>query len=236
MRDRFRDLIGRIVYRLDLTRESWKAIGIAVGVSLVIVAIILAVAMPRQAYYQEQIDTLSASWAYAVIQNQETVNKLWDKVQNITGAFSNQTDELNLYHAQLLDALDRLSIAENNLANFHCSIEGYLTGTYPDYKLYVKTSEAGNYTADVHLVYQPAAGNYTSYNQTLTEFYASINFTAAPAYATTITFNGTAWGISEVWFNIGVYGIEPPSVAVIPITCTGLNLTPSFAYVEVFKV
>ena len=247
MRDRIRYKLIEISDRLNLSREAWGRIGLAVGIAALISGMIM---LGVTANINRHIDALRDSDSnlaqeivdienLAILDYQtplsnwlRSLNMTLDDFANVLGI---QAGELNLYHIQLIDALTRLNAVEE--ANpHHSSPKGYLAGTFPDYTLYVKSDEAINFTANVHLAYQPAVGN-TSYNQTLTEFYAGINFTASPpAYVPVVTFNGTAWGISEVWFNIGVYGIEPLSVAVIPITYVGLNLTPSFAYVEVYRI
>lgn len=247
-RDRIRDKLQEIADRLDLSREAWGKIAIAVGISLIIVVIILAIVMPSKgmvndaiADFQGQVNTISQQVQGAISQSQDALSQAQQAqsaIQNITDSLGIQAGELSLYHAQLTNAFGRLNAVENSVANFHCSVpEDYLTGLFPNYTLCVKSSEAGNFTANVHLAY-PApiyVGNTTSYDETVSAFYAGINFTQPTlAYVPVITFNGTSWGISEVWFNISTF--EVIDEASIPITCLGLNLTPSFAYVEVYKI
>lgn len=248
MRDRIRYRLQEIAYRLDLSREAWGRIGIAVGIAALISGMIV---LGVTANINRHIDALhdSDSNLAQEIVDIENLNILdyqiplsnWLRSLNMTledfaDVLGIQAGELNLYHIQLIDALARLNAVEE-AKSYHSLPESYLTGTFPDYTLYVKSGEASNFTANVHLAYWPAVGNATSYNRTLTEFYAGINFTASPpAYVPVITFNGTAWGTSEIWFNIGIYEIETLTKAIIPITCWGLNLTPSFAYVEVYSV
>lgn len=147
---------------------------------------------------------------------------------------------ISVLQTRIGTAEDRIQEAREDIANLPGSPpEGYLTGTFGNYTLHAKCSTAGNYTANVHLVYSRAFGYAGTYNETIANFYTGINWTqATPAYCTVVTFNGTAWGISQVWWNIGTFELVANAEKVVAITFGGLNSTyePDFAYVEVFPV
>ena len=124
--------------------------------------------------------------------------------------------------------------------------EGYLTGTFANstgnYTLHAKCSEAGNFTANINLVYAAPVyvGNTTNYDEAVSAFYAGINWTATNTmvYVPTLTYNSTAWGVSKVQFNIGTFALAANNETPIPVVFGGLNATyaPNFAYVEVYPI
>lgn len=142
-------------------------------------------------------------------------------------------------------AEDRIQEAREDIANLPGSPpEGYLTDTFGNYTLHAKSSTAGNFTANIHLVYSApiSTGNTTTQGEALSTFYAGINWAAAsvPDYVCDLTCSGNAstWGISRVWFNIDTFELVANTEKVVAVTFGGLNSTyePDFAYVEVFPV
>jgi hypothetical protein len=122
--------------------------------------------------------------------------------------------------------------------------EGYLTGTFGNstgnYTLHAKCSEAGNFTANINLVYSApvSLGNTTTYDGAMQVFYGSVNWTAAntTVYVPTLAYNSTAWRVSKVQFSIGVFPLTANNETAIPVVFSGLNATyePNFAYVEIY--
>ena len=142
-------------------------------------------------------------------------------------------------------AEDRIQEAREDIANLPSSPpEGYLTGTFGNYTLHAKCSTAGNFTANINLVYSTpiSVGNATTQDEVLDAFYSSINWaaTSVPDYVCDLTCNENAstWGISQVWFNIGTFELVANTEKAVAIPFGGLNSTyePGFAYVEVFPV
>jgi len=121
--------------------------------------------------------------------------------------------------------------------------EGYLTGTFANstgnYTLHARCSEAGNFTANVHLFYSRAFGFNGTYEEAQQYFYSGINWTqGTPWYRTVITYNSTDWHLSELWWNIGVFALTANNETTIPVVFGGLNATyaPDFAYVDIWPV
>jgi hypothetical protein len=121
--------------------------------------------------------------------------------------------------------------------------EGYLTGnTIGNYTLHARCSEAGNFTANVNLVYSTpvSLGNATTYDEAVQVFKVTINWTApnVKPYVPVIAYNGTSWGVSQVWFNIGTFAMTANNETAVAILFGGLNSTyaPAFSYVEVYSV
>jgi len=103
--------------------------------------------------------------------------------------------------------------------------EVWLQGTFDKgYTLHAKSSYPGNFTIRVHLCYsQPLAHNGT-YEEAQRYFYSAINWTATtPAYVTCVSFNGTDWLLSELWWGIGILSLEAGNEIVIPVTPVGLT-------------
>ena len=124
--------------------------------------------------------------------------------------------------------------------------EGYLTGTFANstgnYTLHAKCSEAGNFTANINLVYAAPVyvGNATNYDEAIGAFYAGINWTAAntTVYVPTLAYNSTAWGVSKVQFNIDAFALVANNETAIPVLFGGLNATyePDFVYVDIWPI
>ena len=107
-----------------------------------------------------------------------------------------------------------------------------------NYTLSVKSDEAGNFTAKVHLVYSRAFGCNGTYSECQQTFYSGINWTTGtPAYATEVTFDGTDWSLTELWWNVGPITLAADTEVALNITCTSLNATwePDYTYVEVYR-
>ena len=147
-----------------------------------------------------------------------------------------------------------LGLAQTKILNLEAQLalvagsppEGYLTGTFANstgnYTLHAKCSEAGNFTANINLVYSApvSLGNATAYDDAMQVFYGSINWTAAntTVYVPTLAYNSTTWGVSKVQFNIGTFGLAANNETTIPVLFGGLNATyaPDFSYVEIWPV
>jgi len=227
-------------------RGTWARILLAAGIALIITAIILAAAMPGRGVVNANKADISTVIDALTTKASHTELDSWG--QDITQALSTQAVDIIGLRARLEAAEDELEDARDDITAIQGSLaelsnsppEAYLTGTFKNYILHVKSSEVGNFTANVYLVY-PApicVGNTTAYSETVSTFYGGINFTeSTPAYVPVATFNGTDWGISKAWWNVGIFPLEATTSTLLNITCVGLNSTwePSFAYVEVFK-
>ena len=235
MKDKIMDALREFSYRYELTREAWVRIGIAAGITILITGIIILASSPGSA-----------------------ITRLDDAVSDINntlegGPFATDADLDNIsnlvaYHGGNISWLDtRTCNIENQVALVRADVEhiicsspdSRLEGSSLEYILYVKTSHSGDYTANVHLVYSPpiVAGNATNYTTAVDFFYTSINWTVANyAYIPTVSFGGTVWGVHEVWFNIGSFELTAYTDETINVRCLGLNITPAFSYVEVYKI
>jgi len=237
-------------------KGAWTRILVAAGIALLVTAIILAAAMPGKGAVNTNkvdigglkttmvavVDSLDTKASQAELENlsQDVTDTLDDQAGDISGL---QTRVGNA-ESGINEAKTNINAIRNGLKELSNSPpEAYLTGVFENYTLHTKSSEAGIFTANVHLVYLAPiyVGNTTTHDETMSAFYGSINFTAStttPAYVPVATFDGTAWGISEVWFNVGVFPLAANNEKEIDIECVGLNSTwePSFAYVEVWPI
>ena len=119
--------------------------------------------------------------------------------------------------------------------------EGWLTGTFGTYTLHARSSEAGTFTASVYLCYSPMVGlNGTTYSEAVADFYAGLNTTATAfkPYVPTLSYNGTAWGVTSISFNIGTFALEAKAETTVQAMHGGLPeaYKPDWAYAAVWPV
>ena len=104
--------------------------------------------------------------------------------------------------------------------------------------IHAEASDAGDYTAVVHLVFATAVtvGNATTYSEAVANWTATVNWghANAKAYIPVAVYNGTAWGIRQVWWDIGVFALVADTEEAINVLFGGLADTPSYAYVEIY--
>jgi len=236
-------LKDRIADKLKLSKESLTHIGIAVGIAVIIFAIILTAAVPSNADI-DRIDTNIATISGILYPISEMGTLATEaQLQGISNKIADHTGNITYLDNRADSTEEQINAVVADLEDIVCSPpEGYLTGTFGNYVLHVRTNEACDFTADIHLAYSTpkAVGNATTYDQAVQAFYASINWTgpAVQDYFCDITYNGTAWGISQVWFNVGTFSLTVHGEMAIDITFSGLNSTyePDFSYAEVYPV
>jgi len=238
-------LWDRIKDKLNLNRESLTHIGMAVGIAVIIGAIILLAVVPRKADISRidmNIATISGV-LYGITELGPLATKA--QLQGISNKIANHTGNITSLDSRIDGTEERINAVAADLEDIVCSPpEGHLTGTFGDYKLHVRTNEACDFTADIHLAYLTpiAVGNATTYDQAAQTFHAGINWTSPPVkdYICVLMCSGnnSTWGVSQVVFNIGVFSLAAHSEMAIDITFSGLNsiYEPDFSYAEVWPV
>lgn len=241
--DRIRDCYAALADRIRDRKEAILRIAVVVVIAAAMGTIMVIGIAPSKGEMAEIDDSLAT---------------LSTKVDSILalgplamqGQIDTLSDQEHNNHAMIGGLQTRLGNMENlitavqgDLATVTCSPpEGYLTGTAGNYTLHTKAGRTGNFTANVHLVYSPpiGAGNATTQAKALQVFYSSINWTAPSLrdYICTLAYNGTAWEISQVSFNIGMFALAANTEETVDIKFGGLNISyePTFAYVEVYRV
>ena len=249
-KDRLRDWIAM--------RGPLTHIGLAIVCSLVIVAIILAAAMPGKGLVNTHTtDIGQLKTTMGVISDglgtKVSLEALNATEQAIEARFEGQNTALNRIEGRLNNAdtgLDAIWTQVGNITGYVRYLQDKLTnsppevslqGTFGNYTLTAKSAHPGNFTANVHLIYSPAVGNAGNQSAALGYFYAGVNWTVnatIPQYVPVTTFDGTAWGVSQVWWNVGMFPLVAGNMTMLDVTCPGLNITwvPSFAYVEAYPV
>lgn len=242
-------------------RGAWTHILAAVVIALIITAIILGVAMPSKGVVNDNktdIGELKSTMVAVVdgLATKASQAELDSFAGNVTEALDDQEVDINGLEARANTADNRINEARGNITTMQGNIttmwndieaitcsppEGYLTGTFGNYTLHAECNEAGTFTANVHLVYSAPLriGNTTTHDEILSAFYSEIIWVeTTPTYVAVVTFNGTAWGISEVWWSVGAFELAANTEKEIDISCAWLNSTwePSFAYVEVYAI
>jgi hypothetical protein len=242
----------KIMDKIRQYKQTLIQIGIVMGIAAIISAtMVLTLAASKgdlaQAVENTQTDYAVASAHYTEIRGD--VDDIKDRLPDGNGilltsgaldAVTNQTQvnsqdisalqvQQDLDHAGLLALNATVSALPNSLP------EAYLTGTFGDYTLHAKCSEAGNYTANINLVYSPPVwidGGNETIEEALVELSPVLNWiTPATAY------NGTHWALTSVVFNIGVFELDANVEKAIPVAFgNSSSIQPSYAYVEIWRV
>lgn len=235
-KERLADWWHRVTERWGITREVWVHILMSCGIIMVVVAIILGISIGgMKADIRQQSEQFAQDLAGIIGQQQAG----YDQFQaNMTEQLDDMGGEIQNDLQALIGAMQaELDQLQSDLGSLTAA---YLTGEYGNYSVHVKALVGGNFTVNVHLQYSPGKGNSTDYAAALDYFYTSVNWTmgGVPSYVCSPTFNGTAWVITDVWFNIGSFALHPDGVSILPVACTGLNTTwvPDLAYVDVFRL
>ena len=241
--DRIRDYYVTLVDRIRDHKETIIKIAVVVAIAAGISAIMvhgLSLSKGDISNIDESIAALSADVDGIIAQGPLAAKDQLDAIGN--QAESNR-DKISRLQTRMGNAESLITTVQDDLAEVIASPpEGYLTGTVGYYTLHTKASEDGEFTANVHLVYSPpiSVGNATTQDGALQSFYGGINWTAPSLrdYICSLAYNGTAWEVSRVSFNIGTFALTANTETTIDIMFGGLSNTyaPDFVYVEVYQV
>lgn len=242
-KERLIDWWHRVAEGLELTKGEWVCICVMAALSILMSGIVMGMIIPGiRADIARQADDFAGNLTALTSQGQAARDQL---EASMTGEIS---DLWNALDTNLTEFGRRMGDTRTDLDGVRALVDSlnrtepsaYLAGAFGNYTLHVMSLTGGNFTANVHLAYSPGVGNMTECTAALGYFYAGVNWTSdfVPAYVCSPSFNGTGWGISEVWFNIGAFPLVAEEWAAFNITCAGLNITwePDFAYAEVFPV
>jgi len=240
LKDRIIDAIKAFNDRLNLSKESWAHIGIAAGIAILISGLIILAAVPGKGIYDDYIARLDD----AISDINDTLGQgtfaTDDDLVSIFGQLTDHAGNISWLNNHIGNVEDKVNSVQDDVSKIICSSpDAHLEGMAGNYTLYVKSGHAGEFTANVHLVYSPpvSAGNATNYSAAVDYFYAGINWTIANhSYTPMAAFNGTAWGTSRVSFNIGTFTLEAHTEAIIGIVFTGLEHEPAYGYVDIHQV
>lgn len=229
--------------RLNLDKESIIKIGMAVGISVCIMLIIMFTQTTTKGQYnadmtrmEQGITTLGSK----VADNTADIGTITEQYGDIANTVAWHTNSIESQGDRLSATEGDITTIKTELATVGSSPEGYLTSNFAsgNLTLHTRASEAGNYTANVHLVFAPliSAGNATTYDEAVAAFYGSVNWTMdnIKAYIPVVSYNGTSWATSQVWWNIGTFALAADTDTDISVLFGGLASTPSFAYVEIY--
>jgi len=236
IKDRITDLLRNVGEKLSLNKESLIHIGLAAGVAVIISAIIAVGVSPSTEGINADIARLDES--------DQALTNIIDALDGQNAAAILALHGINTTVSGQVASIDDLAVLlatlQTEFNNLVCSPpDAYLDGTFGDYTLYVKSSNAGEFIANVHLVYSPpiVAGNATNYSAAIQTFYSGINWTTANQfYIPTAAYNGAAWIISRVSFSIGPFTLEADHESIIDIIVSGLVYEPTYSYVEVYPI
>ena len=254
--DRVKETLNSVKETLNFNRESAIHVALAVVVAIGISAAMIHGIAPSKSIYNADMERMEAGITHIgsnlanLSMDTDTILALWPLATQ--GDLEAVSDTVTTHTTNIAGLQTRIGNAENRISEVQEDIaalpgsppEGYLTGTVGNYTLHAECSIAGNYTANVNLVYliPKSVGNATTQDEALNLFYSGINWaaTSVPGYVGTLTYNGNTglWGISRVSFNIGIFAMAANTETDVGIKFSGLNSTyaPDFAYVEVWPV
>ncbi|HUW44809.1 MAG TPA: hypothetical protein VMW50_03345 [Dehalococcoidia bacterium] len=245
--DKIRDYYEKVKEKAREHRETIIRIAVVVAIATSISAIMVLGLAPGKASYNAEMSRIYDDTTTLTGQ----INGILDmgplatraQLEAIRAQAEGIRDEIGLLQTKMYIAENITTTMQSDLAGIICSPpEGYLTGAAGNYTLHAKAGKAGNFTANVHLVYSPpvSVGNATTQEEALQAFYGSINWTAPSLrdYICTLAYNGTAWKVSQVSFNIGTFTMVSNTEKTVGIEFGGLNSSyePDFAYVEVYPI
>ncbi|WP_218254180.1 hypothetical protein [Candidatus Magnetobacterium casense] len=212
--------------RLGLDRESIIHIIMAIGVSLCIMLIIMFTQMTPKGQHSADIgrlDQVVATLTPKVADNTLDIQEIRDGYGAISSAVSNTVLNVNLLQPKVAAIEGDIDTIQTTLQGIGSPPEAYLTGnlTAGNLTIHAKASDPGNFTANIHLVFS-------------LPIYAGLNWTTNITYVPVMSYNGTDWGTSQVWWNIGTFALAADTNTPIDITFAGLVNQPSFAYIEIY--
>ncbi len=253
-KERLADWWHRVTGRWELTREALVHILMSVFIALVLTGIILAIAMSgiradinHQAdYFDDRLGATRQSLNDSLATTQQSLRADYDGFgANVTQQLDDWWDAVDTImtslHEDTVIMQGKLDQLEADLASVSFNESAaYVAGAFPDYSLYVWSLPGGNFTANVHLHYSPGIGGSSNYTAALDYFCTATDWTgeAVPSYVCQPSFNGTAWVITDIWFNVGTFILRQNREIILPVPCVGLNTTwvPALVYADVFRL
>ena len=249
MSRRHTSIIASIIDRIKEHKTIIIQVAVVVEIAVIVSAIMIPSLAPGKDAYAADIARYDGEFVRLGASMNTWGTGLTDRIADVEEDTNTNIGQLEILGIRATDnnnAIDTLqtwaSGADDRIAAVEAQNsppEGYLTGTLGSYTLHAKCREAGNFTANVYLVYSQAFGCNATYEECQQYFYSRINWAQSPpAYNTVATFNGTAWGVSQVWFNIGTFTMTANNETAVAVNFGGLSSAyePDFAYVEVWPV
>jgi len=225
--------------RLGLTKETLIHIAMAVIIAVILSSLVSSQLNVSGGTYDADMARMEQSvtkMASYVAGNAQDIGELQSDLGIINDQYGGVANTVGLHTGSIEAQGTRLDTVEGNITTLRdefaavCSPpEAYLTGNFTtgNLTIHAEASSNGTYTANVHLVFATAVANWT----------ATANWTAAnvKAYVPVVTYNGTDWLTTGVWWNIGTFALVADTQKDITVLFGGLADTVSFAYVEIYS-
>lgn len=232
---------GRIKEGLHLDRASVIHIIIAVIVSLIFCAIIVNNTSVGQDVFTEEMAEVKGTvngFGARVVDNEAALATVYEQYGGVANTVGQHTGDIGALQTRMATAEGNITRLGDRINEVGSPPEGYLTGSPGNYTLHARASQAGNYTANIHLVFAPAVatGNDTL-EGALDVFLGTItwNATYIKPYVPVLSYNGTGWVVTEVWWNLGTFAL-PDGTKDITVLFGGLPRFPTYSYVEIYPV
>jgi len=233
------------------TKISKTVLAVALGAVILISLMVSFIMVPKLAPSRLEFETQAGSTSNKFTQVDARINAVNSSIPDISilatkAELSNYAtkSDLNNYatNANLNAANSRINSVEAILDSQIPNTLSYsLNGTFGNYTLSLLTTEAGNYTAIVHMLYNPAKNvgvvNGTS-EDALVDFYSGGNWTTSldKNYIPVLLLSSSQWKVSKVSFYTDSFSLTANNTTTVSVTFTGLKYACDTAYAEIFKV
>lgn len=218
-----------------------------ISIAVIVAAIMIHDIVPTKTAFTKEVERLETG----ITTVGSTVSGLGSKLVTIEGSVKTTQDELDAVTDTLPALRTRLDLAEEYINTIGAQVEAveamlgsppeaWLTGIAGNYTLHAKASEAGNFTATIHLGYTtPVEASNGTYQQALDAFYGTVDWDADNVndYVPTLSYDGTGWSVTRASFSVGVFGLESKTEKTITVLFDGLHehYAPDWAYVEIWS-
>ena len=226
---------------------------IYIGAAIAIAVIVSAIMVPKLAVthskHQAAMTRVDQGFSHVGAELADTARTLTsvsrdleateDTVANLTETVGGYDEAIGALGTNIERVEGNLAEVEEAVNKLNSPPEAWLTGVAGNYTLHAKSSKAGTFTANVVLCYEtPVAINATSYGEAMDVFYGGLTAGATlKPYVPAVSYNGTAWGVSGISFNIGTFTLDAGVVKPIAVVYGGLpaGYVPEWAYAEVYQ-
>lgn len=221
-------------------------IGAVISIAVIVAAVMIHDIVPTKTAFTKEVERLDTG----ITTVGSTVSGLGSRLVAIEASAQATQEELDAATDAMATLHTRLDLANEHIdtlsaqleaaeAMFGSPPEAWLTGTAGNYTLHAKASEAGNFTATIHLSYEtPVEATNGTYQQALDAFYGSIDWDADNLndYVPALSYDGTGWNVIRVSFSVGVFKLEAKTEKAIAVLFDGLHehYAPDWAYVEIW--
>lgn len=243
--NRFKDFLDKVIDTLDFDRRSGIHLGIAVGLAVLLAwAMIGGLTVDKGDYTTEMerleagVTGLGSQLATFVAETNGTLNTVSDRVTTLQTDVDGTNGDINSLETRIGTAEGDINTLEDTLTG---APKAWLAGGAGSFTFHTLSGNDGSFTASIHLCYdEPVSLNATDYSEAVGMFYSSVTWTDedTQAYVPDVAYNGTAWEVVSISFNIGTFALQAGVPDEMIVVYNGLPeaYKLSWAYADVWQV